>query len=142
MAAPPRRRSVLPHSSCPRWRTMRVQRASIPHAALKKPHLRSCSQSLKHFAFIFQLIQTRPPHAASNHATFAGGESYDMTCGVFVLHNCILLPCSSQSRWSAQRAHPHERAHAPPARADTHTRQTPASMQRAVRRRGPRLSFD
>ena len=89
----------------------------------------------------FELIQTRPPHAASNHASFAAGETKEMTCGFFVLHRCILLTASSQSRWSAQRARPHERAHAPPAHADTHTRQTPASMQRAVRRRGPRLSF-
>ena len=80
-------------------------------------------------------------HAASNHTSFAGGERKEMTCEFFVLHRCILLPCSRQSRWSGQRARAHERAHAPPARADTHTRQTPASMQRAVQRRGPRLIF-
>ena len=92
-------------------------------------------------SFSSQLIQTRPPHAASAHASFAAGEPNEMTCGFFVLYRCILLAHSHQSRWRAQRARPHERAHAPPARADTHTRQTPASMQRAVRRRGPRLNL-
>ena len=92
-------------------------------------------------SFSSQLIQRRPPHAASAHASFAGGEPKEMACVFFVLHRCILLTHSHQSRWRAQRARPHERAHAPPARADTHTRQTPASMQRAVRRRGPRLNL-
>ena len=128
-------------SSC---RAVRLSLNSVRlHPTLFNENLikKACSVPENQLPSTFELIQTRRPHAASAHASFAGGEPKEMTCGFFVLHRCILLAASSQSRWRAQRARPHERAHAPPARADTHTRQTPASMQRAVRRRGPRLNL-
>ena len=81
---------------------------------------KACSVQENTLPSTFELIQTRPPHAPSKQTSFAGGESYEMTCGFFVLHSCILLPCSGQSRGSGALARLHERAHAPPRRADTH----------------------